>query len=150
MAEAKKARAMGMNHVALEVGDIDAALDFYGRLFEFDLRGRSDRAAFVDLGDQFINFATPRGQQPDGARHLGLVVDDKDLARRTLDAEGVELLPGDGVDFLDPWGNHIQLVDYRNVQYSKTPGVLRGMGLDGLEKWPNALEQLQKKNMADG
>ncbi len=148
MTEQKKARAIGMNHVALEVDDIDAALEFYGSIFEFSLRGRSDTAAFVDLGDQFINFAVGRDQIPDTKRHLGLVVDNVATARAVVEAKKIPLLPGRGCDFLDPWGNRIQLVEYADIQFTKAPEVLRGMGLEGLAKTEDALGQLSKKGMA--
>lgn len=148
MAEGKKARAVGLNHVALEVGDIEEALAFYGRLFDFELRSKSDSAAFIDLGDQFINFSKGRRQGADDARHLGLVVDDKDAARRTLEEMGVEILPGPFLDFLDPWGNRIEIIGYENIQFTKAPHVLRGMGLSDLKKSQKALEELAKKGMA--
>jgi predicted enzyme related to lactoylglutathione lyase len=106
------ARLIGINHVALEVDDIDAALDFYGQVFQFELRGRGPRAAFIDMGDQFLALAATGGGVPDGARHFGLVVDDIGEARARLEETGVEILPGRGLDFLDPWGNHIQVVEY--------------------------------------
>jgi lactoylglutathione lyase len=118
MPEARKARAVGFNHVALEVGDIDEALAFYGRLFEFKLRGKSKTSAFIDLGDQFIALQKGRRQPPDDGRHFGLVVDDKDTARRALAAAGVEPLPGPFLDFLDPWGNRIEIVGYDNIQFT--------------------------------
>ena len=132
MADARKARAVGLNHVALEVGDIDEALAFYGRLFEFSLRGKNENAAFIDLGDQFIALQKGRRQSADEGRHFGLVVDDKEAFRRALAATGVEVLPGRFLDFLDPWGNRIEIVGYENVQFSKAPHVLRGMGLSHL------------------
>ena len=139
------ARLVGINHVALEVGDIDEALAFYGRLFGFELRGRhGDHMAFVDAGDQFLAFSAPRSQPPDDGRHFGIVVDDKDAVRRALADNGVEVLPGRGLDFLDPWGNRIEIVQYDQIQFSKTPGVLRGMGLE-LGKTPEALEELREK-----
>jgi lactoylglutathione lyase len=129
MAHAKKARAIGFNHVALEVGDIDEALAFYGRLFDFELRSRSKTSAFIDLGDQFLALQKGRTQPADDGRHFGLVVDDKEAVRRTLAEAGVETLPGQFLDFLDPWGNRIEIVSYDNVQFTKAPNVLRGMGL---------------------
>ena len=139
---------MGVNHVALEVGDVDEALAFYGAVFDLTLRGRAGRMAFVDMGDQFIALSEGRTQAPDDHRHLGLVVDDKEAVRRALEEAGVELLPGRGLDFRDPWGNRIQVVDYRDVQFSKTEDVLRGMGLDSLEKSERALEELRQKGLA--
>ncbi len=148
MAIEKKARALGFNHVALEVGDIGEALNFYGAFLDFELQSRSDTAAFIYLGDQFINFSKGRRQGPDDARHLGLVVDDKEAVRARLDEMGVEILPGPFLDFLDPWGNRIEIVGYRNIQFTKAPHVLRGMGLAHLEKSDKALEELARKGMA--
>lgn len=141
-------RLVGVNHVALEVGNVDEALAFYGSIFELTLRGRAGRMAFVDMGDQFIALGEGRTQPPDGQRHLGLVVDDKDATRRALEEAGVEILPGRGVDFRDPWGNRIQVVDYRDVQFTKTDGVLRGMGVEGLEKSERAQAELREKGLA--
>jgi len=148
MPEANKARAVGFIHVALEVGDIDAALEFYGRLVEFQVTSKSETAAFIYLGDQFINFAKGRRQAPGDARHLGLVVDDKEAVKRTLDEMGVEILPGPFLDFLDPWGNRIEIVGYENIQFTKAPHVLRGMGLEHLTKSQKAIDELAKKGMA--
>jgi catechol 2,3-dioxygenase-like lactoylglutathione lyase family enzyme len=142
-----RARLVGVNHIALEVGDIDAALEFYGRIFEFELRGRVRRMAFIDMGDQFIALSEGRTQSPDQARHFGLVVDDRERVRAALEDAGIEILPGRGLDFLDPWGNQVQVVEYADVQFTKTPEVLRGMGLDGLEKSPEALEELREKGL---
>jgi len=148
MPNAKKARAIGFNHVALEVGDIDEALAFYGRLFDFELRGRSKTSAFIDLGDQFLALQKGRTQAPDGGRHFGLVVDDKDAVRQALAAAGVEPLPGQFLDFLDPWGNRVEIVSYENIQFTKAPNVLRGMGLADLAKNKKAMEELAGKGMA--
>ena len=148
MTEETKARAIGMNHVALEVDDIDKALEFYGSIFEFSLRGRSETAAFIDLGDQFINFAKGREQPPDTRRHLGLVVDSVATVRKAVESKGIELSRDRGCDFLDPWSNRIQLVEYADIQFTKAPEVLRGMGLEGLGKTEDALAQLAKKGMA--
>jgi catechol 2,3-dioxygenase-like lactoylglutathione lyase family enzyme len=148
MDQVKKARAIGFNHVALEVGDIDEALAFYGRLFEFELRGRSNTSAFIDLGDQFLALQKGRTQAADDDRHFGLVVDDKDAVRRALAAAGVDPLPGHFLDFLDPWGNRVEIVSYENVQFTKAPNVLRGMGLSQLPKNQKAIEELSAKGMA--
>lgn len=148
MTAGKKARAVGFNHVALEVGDIDEALDFYGQLFEFKLRSRSETAAFIDLGDQFINFAQGRAQAPDDRRHVGLVVDDKEAVRSRLEELKIDVLPGRFLDFLDPWGNRIEIVGYDNIQFTKAPYVLRGMGLGDLKKNDKALKELAEKGMA--
>jgi lactoylglutathione lyase len=143
-----KARAVGLNHVALEVGDIDEALAFYGRLFEITLRGKSETSAFVDLGDQFIAFQKGRVQGPDDGRHFGLVVTDKEAVRAALSEADIAPLPGPFLDFLDPWGNRIEIVEYRNVQFTKAPNVLSGMGLRELPKNDSALKELSAKGMA--
>ena len=144
----KKARALGFNHVALEVGDIEEALAFYGALFDFTLRGKGESMAFIDLGDQFLALSKGRRQAPDDDRHFGLVVDDKDAVRQRLQELGIETLEGPFLDFLDPWGNRIEIVGYTNIQFTKAPNVLRGMGLDGLEKSEKAIEELTAKGMA--
>jgi lactoylglutathione lyase len=141
-------RLIGLNHVALEVGDLDEALAFYGRLFSFELRGRSRGMAFLDLGDQFIALSEGRGQPRDDGRHFGLVVDDKAAARQALEEAGVELLPGRFLDFLDPWGNRVEIVDYREIQFSKADAVARGMGIDGLEKTEQARRELEEKGLS--
>jgi len=141
-------RAIGINHVALEVGDVDEALAFYGRIFDLELRGREPGMAFVDLGDQFIALSEGRAQGPDGARHFGLVVDDREAVRAALAEAGVEPLPGRRLDFRDPWGNRVQVVDYRDIQFAKAPGVLRGMGLASLAKSERALAELRGKGLA--
>jgi lactoylglutathione lyase len=148
MAETKKAHAVRVNHVALEVGDIEEALAFYGRLFEFTLGGKSKDAAFIDLGDQFIALQKGRKQPGDDGRHFGLVVDDKEAVRQALAAAGVEVLPGRFLDFLDPWGNRIEIVGYENIQFTKAPHVLKGMGLSDLSKSPQAIKELKEKGMA--
>jgi lactoylglutathione lyase len=148
MAEARKARAVGFNHVALEVGDIDEALVFYHRLFDLELRGKSATSAFIDLGDQFLALQKGRTQPADDGRHFGLVVDDKDAVRKALSDAGIKPLPGPFLDFLDPWGNRIERVSYENVQFTKAPNVLRGMGLTHLSKKEAALQELTEKGMA--
>ncbi len=145
---ASRATLIGFNHVALEVGDIEEALEFYGRLFDLKLRGRGPGMAFIDAGDQFIALSEGRSQEPDGHRHIGLVVDDRRTLRRTLRELDVEILPGRGLDFLDPWGNRWQVVEYSEIQFTKAPHILRGMGLDHLKKTEDALEQLRKKGLA--
>ena len=136
-----------MNHVALEVGDVDEALAFYEQVFEFTLRGRGAGMAFVDMGDQFIALSSGRSQPPDEDRHFGLVVDDKEATRRGLEAAGAEILPGRGLDFRDPWGNHVQVVQYDEVQFTKAEHVLRGMGLE-LGKTEKALAELRAKGLS--
>jgi lactoylglutathione lyase len=140
-------RLVGINHIALEVGNLDEALDFYGQIFEIELRGRVPGMAFIDMGDQFIALSEGRTQPPDEARHFGLVVDDKEAVRAALQEVGVEILPGRGLDFRDPWGNHIQVVEYGDIQFTKTPEVLRGMGLEELEKSSEALRELREKGL---
>jgi lactoylglutathione lyase len=140
-------RLVGINHVALEVGSVDEALEFYGRIFDVELRGRAGRMAFIDMGDQFIALAEGRTQPPDRARHFGLVVDDKEATRQALIDAGVEIQPGRGLDFLDPWGNNIQVVDYSDIQFTKAPEVLRGMGLNDLNKSDQALAELREKGL---
>jgi predicted enzyme related to lactoylglutathione lyase len=135
-----------MNHVALEVDDLEAALAFYGRVFELTLRGRARRMAFVDMGDQFIALSEGRTQEPDRERHLGLVVDDRERAIRAAVEAGARRLGGH--DVLDPWGNRLQLVEYADVQYTKAPEILRGMGLEALGKSERALAELRAKGLA--
>jgi catechol 2,3-dioxygenase-like lactoylglutathione lyase family enzyme len=148
MSEARKARAIGFNHVALEVGDIEEALAFYGRLFDFKLRGKDSESAFIDLGDQFLALQKGRRQAPDDGRHFGLVVDDKDTVRKSLAEAGITPLPGPFLDFLDPWGNRIEIIGYDNIQFTKAPNVLRGMGLAHLSKNESAIKELREKGMA--
>ena len=143
-----RARLVGINHVALEVGDVDEALEFYSRFFEFDLRGRSPGMAFIDMGDQFIALMQGRTREPDGARHFGLVVDDKEQTRSALVDAGVEVTRGRSLDFHDPWGNSVQVVQYDEVQFTKADRVLRGMGLE-LGKSEEALAELRGKGLAD-
>jgi catechol 2,3-dioxygenase-like lactoylglutathione lyase family enzyme len=147
IAVAERARVIGINHVALEVGNVEEALAFYGRIFDFKLRGRAGRMAFIDMGDQFIALAEGRTQESDRHRHFGLVVDDPDRALTAAREAGADVR---GHDFLDPWGNHVQVVAYRDIQFTKAGHVLRGMGLDGLEKSEQALEELQAKGLAPG
>ena len=138
---------VGINHVAIEVGGIDEALEFFGRIFELGLRGRSGQMAFVDMGDQFLALSAGRMQSADRHRHIGLVVDDRPAALAAAREAGAQMV-GDN-DFLDPWGNHFQVVDYRDVQFTKTDRILRGMGLEHLEKSERALEELRGKGLAD-
>ena len=144
------ARLVGINHVALEVGDIEEALAWYGRFFELELRGRAGGSmAFVDMGDQFLALARGRSQPPDAARHFGLVVDDKDAVRAALVDAGVAVTRPPNLSFRDPWGNHVQVVGYRDIQFTKTPEVLRGMGFDKVEKTDKALAELREKGLGD-
>ncbi len=142
-----RARLVGINHVALEVGDLEEALSFYGRIFEIELRGREPGMAFIDIGDQFIALSEGRSQPLDHARHFGLVVDDREAARAALQEAGAEISGGRGLNFRDPWGNLVQVVEYADVQFTKAPGVLRGMGLEDREKTPEALRELSDKGL---
>jgi catechol-2,3-dioxygenase len=142
-----RVRAIGINHVALEVGSIDEALEWWGRFIDFELRGRRARMAWIDLGDQFLALSEPRSQEPDEGRHFGLVVDDKERLRVTLRKAGISVPESGSLRFRDPWGNNIEVVDYRDVQFTKAPEVLRGMGLGGLSKSDAALEELRDKGL---
>ena len=144
----RKAKAVGINHIALEVGDIDEAMAFYSSFIDFEIERQSKTAAFVYFGDQFINFALGRNQGPDERRHFGIAVDDKELARETLEDMGVKFLEGKFLDFLDPWGNRVEITTYTDIQFTKADHVLKGMGLGHLSKTEDALAELRKKNMA--
>ena len=146
MDEKTKPRMVGINHVALEVGNIEEALAFYARIFTFELRGRGQHSAFIDMGDQFIALTEGRSQSPDDDRHFGLVVDDRSSVRELAKAAGAKILEGGFLDFLDPWGNRIQVVEYRDLQFTKTDGVLRFMKLD-LDKSEEAQSELRKKGI---
>ncbi len=148
MKERKQSRVVGFNHVALEVGDVEKALAFYGEFLDFELRSKSDNMAVIDLGDQFLALSKGRRQAPDDERHFGLVVEDKAAVRRTLEEMGVEIVSDRFLDFLDPWGNRIEIVGYENIQFTKAPHVLRGMGLGHLGKSKSALKELADKGMA--
>ena len=143
----RKVRMIGVNHVALEVGNLAEALDFYGQIFQVEFRNRFERIAFLDMGDQFLALAEG-SSVPDAERHFGLVVDDIDLTRARLEDLDVEILPSAGLEFRDPWGNRVQIVEYAGIQFSKTPGVLRGMGLADLTKSTDAERELSDKGMA--
>jgi catechol-2,3-dioxygenase len=143
-----KAHAVGINHIALEVGDIAAALAFYGQFLDFELAEQNDDQAFIYFGDQFINFTSNANRQPDQRRHFGIAVDDKELVRSTLKQMGVALLPGQFLDFLDPWGNRVEIVTYTKIQFTKADHVLRAMGLGHLAKTDEALAELRAKGMA--
>ena len=140
-------KLVGINHIALEVGDLDEALAFWDSIFgPLELRGRTAGMAFIDMGDQFIALSQGRSQPPDQARHFGLVVDDKEAVRSRLLELGVPVT-GRGLDFHDPWGNLIQVVDYKDIQFTKADEVLRAQGLQGLEKSDRALEELREKGI---
>jgi catechol 2,3-dioxygenase-like lactoylglutathione lyase family enzyme len=143
----KKARALGINHVVLEVGDLDQALEFYGALFDFKLRNRTDHNAFIDLGDQFIQLSLRKTQGPDDKRHFGFVVDDREPVRRAMAKLGIKSI-NERLNFRDPWGNRIEVVPYDDIQFTKDSHVLKGMGAAGLKKNVNAIEELKQKGMA--
>lgn len=143
----KKARALGINHVVLEVDDLDKALEFYGALFEFTLRGKSEHNAFIDLGDQFIQLTLGRTQVADTKRHFGFVVDDREAVKRAMDRLGIKSV-NDRMNILDPWGNRIEIVSYDDVQFTKAANILKGMGVPPLDKTSSAIEELKKKGMA--
>ena len=150
MAEDRKPRLVGINHVAIEVADIDAALEWYGKIFEFTLRGRGENNAFIDMGDQFVNL-TRVADRPTGGvekRHIGFVVDDRTTVKARAEAAGATMVPGPFLDFLDPWGNRIEVIEYSNIQFTKAPQVLRGMGL-ALSKNDKAKAELAEKDMAE-
>jgi catechol 2,3-dioxygenase-like lactoylglutathione lyase family enzyme len=136
---------VGINHVALEVGHIEDALGFYGGLLEITGVEREPGMAFVDLGDQFLAFAQSPDHARDRERHFGLVVDDRDRARAALRHAGVPIAGGPRLNFRDPWGNQVQVVQYSDVQFTKAPEILRGMGLARLEKHPSAVAELREK-----
>jgi catechol 2,3-dioxygenase-like lactoylglutathione lyase family enzyme len=142
------ARAIGINHVALEVGDLEAAVELYRGVFGLPLRGEVPGAAFLDMGDQFLALSEPRGGAPDEHRHFGIAVEDREAVREALEAAGMEILPGRGLDFRDPWGNRVQVVEYADVQFTKDRRVLEGMGVGPLEKTDAAREELARKGMA--
>lgn len=147
---AKRATLVGINHVALEVGDIDEALEFYQSVFEFDLRSRGQTAAFLDMGDQFLALmqTDDAGDSTDDHRHFGLVVDERSLVAQRIEELGIENLSSRGVDFHDPWGNFVQVVEYGDIQFTKADHVLDGMGLSELEKTEDAITELTEKGMA--
>jgi catechol 2,3-dioxygenase-like lactoylglutathione lyase family enzyme len=142
-------RAIGINHVALEVDDVAAAVEWYGRFLDFELRGQRPTMAWIDLGDQFLALSSPRTQDDDAGRHFGLVVDDKEAMRAALAQAGVDVAPSGGLRFTDPWGNQVEIVDYRDVQFSKTPAVLAKLAPEGLEKSASAREELARKGLAE-
>lgn len=150
MNESSKPRLVGINHVAIEVGDIDEALEWYGRLFMFTLRGKGEHNAFIDLGDQFINLTVSNGPAGQGVerRHIGLVVDDRSRMVELAKATGARMVDGPFLDFLDPWGNRLEIVEYSNIQFTKASHVLRGMGL-ALGKNENARRELAEKGMGE-
>ncbi len=145
----ERARLIGVNHVAVEVGDVEEALALYGRLFDFSLRGRGRRMAFVDMGDQFLAIAEPRVQPADDERHFGLVVDDVAAARAAVAAEGLAVVADTrrSFDFLDPWGNRFQVVGYGDVQFERTDGVKRKLGIEALAKTSDALRQIAERGL---
>ncbi len=144
-----RCRLVGINHVALTVDNIEEALSFYRKLFDFKLRGRTDKAAFIDMGDQFLAISEGPPQPPDKHRHFGLVVDDREQLRKQLEAMQIEILPTPGLDFIDPWGNRIQVVIYNEIQFTKTQSILQGMGFENLDKSDQALAELRAKDLIE-
>jgi lactoylglutathione lyase len=149
MSDSKKPKLVGINHVAIEVGDIDEALAWYAQIFDFNLRNRHERSAFIDMGDQFINMTRVPDYRQDGVerRHIGFVVDDRTTVKARAEAAGAKMVEGPFLDFLDPWGNRIEVVEYSNIQFTKAPNVQRGMGLN-LAKNDNAKKELAEKGMS--
>ncbi|HKG36406.1 MAG TPA: VOC family protein [Solirubrobacterales bacterium] len=150
-ADAPPARLVGINHVALEVGDLEEALGLYHRLFSFELRGRVPGMAFLDIGDQFLALSDGRSGPPDADRHFGLVVDDREAVRSAVEREGLHVTrsePGGALDFRDPWGNLIQVVDYRQIQFERTAGVKRALGIENLEKTERARREIEEKGLS--
>ena len=148
MSDSKKPRLVGINHVAIEVGDIDEALAWYAQIFDFTLRNRHERSAFIDMGDQFINMTRVPDYRQEGVerRHIGFVVDDRSRIIELAKAAGARMVEGPFLDFLDPWGNRLEIVEYSNIQFTKAPNVQRGMGLK-LDKNANATKELAEKGM---
>ncbi len=148
MSDSKKPKLVGINHVAIEVGNIDEALAWYGQIFDFNLRNRHERSAFIDMGDQFINMTRVPDYRQEGVerRHIGFVVDDRSTVKARAEAAGAKMVEGPFLDFLDPWGNRIEVVEYSNIQFTKAPNVQRGMGIK-LAKNDNAKKELAEKGM---
>jgi catechol 2,3-dioxygenase-like lactoylglutathione lyase family enzyme len=148
MSDNKKPKLVGINHVAIEVGNIDEALAWYGQIFDFNLRNRHERSAFIDMGDQFINMTRVPDYRQEGVerRHIGFVVDDRSTVKARAEAAGAKMVEGPFLDFLDPWGNRIEVVEYSNIQFTKAPNVQRGMGIK-LDKNDNAKKELAEKGM---
>jgi len=148
MPDTKKPKLVGINHVAIEVADIDEALAWYARIFDFTLRGKGERNAFIDMGDQFINMTRVADAKNDGVerRHIGLVVDDRSTIIELARAAGAKMVDGPFLDFLDPWGNRLEIIEYSNIQFTKAPNVMRGMGL-ALDKNDKAKKELADKGM---
>jgi catechol 2,3-dioxygenase-like lactoylglutathione lyase family enzyme len=147
-----KPKLVGLNHIALEVADVEDALRFYESIFSFELRGSHQndegimKMAFLDMGDQFLALTSGRTQSTDEGRHFGLVVNNRsDVTTLAIDA-GAIVPEGRPFNFLDPWGNHIEVVEYRDVQFVKSDAVLNSMGLH-LEKSKAATEELRKKGI---
>ena len=149
MSDSKKPKLVGINHVAIEVGNIDEALAWYGQIFDFNLRNRHERSAFIDMGDQFINMTRVPDYRQDGVerRHIGFVVDDRSTVKARAEAAGATMVEGRFLDFLDPWGNRLEIIEYSNIQFTKAPNVQRGMGLK-LTKNDNAKKELAEKGMS--
>jgi catechol 2,3-dioxygenase-like lactoylglutathione lyase family enzyme len=147
MPNGARARMVGINHVALDVGDLDAAVRFYAELFEFTADRSEAGMAFLEMGDQFLALSERDEPAPDESRHFGLVVDDKQRVRDALARAGIAVAPGRRLNFRDPWGNQVQVVDYRDIRFTKSPAVLASMGLGGLDKHPAAREELLRDGL---
>ena len=149
MSDTKKPKLVGINHVAIEVGDIDEALAWYGQIFDFTLRGKGERNAFIDMGDQFINLTRVPDYRQEGVerRHIGFVVDDRSRIIELATTAGAKMVEGRFLDFLDPWGNRLEIIEYSNIQFTKASNVQRGMGLK-LTKNANAKKELAEKGMS--
>ena len=146
----RRAKLIGVNHVALEVGDLDEALALYGRLFDFELRGRAPAMAFIDMGDQFLAISEGRTQDRDGGRHFGLVVDDRKAVTEAARREGLEVIGTHrGHDFVDPWGNRFQPVSYPEVQFERTAGVKRKLGIERLQKTEAARAEIREAGLGE-
>jgi catechol 2,3-dioxygenase-like lactoylglutathione lyase family enzyme len=144
---APSSRLVGINHVALEVGNLEEALAFYRRLFDFELRGRTRTMAFIDMGDQFLALMEGRRQPPDEMRHFGLVVDDRSGLRERAAAAGARFAEGPGLEILDPWGNHLEIVEYARVQFTKPKPVLDALDVPA-DKTTEARAELRAKGIA--
>jgi catechol 2,3-dioxygenase-like lactoylglutathione lyase family enzyme len=146
--QGQRVRALGVNHVALEVDSVDAAIEWWARFLVFELRGRRGGMAWIDLGDQFIALSEPRTQPADASRHFGLVVDDKEGLRAAMEAAGdVDLPAGRTFRFVDPWGNQFEVVGYQDVQFTKTPSVLRALRAEHLEKTDAAKAEIREHGL---
>ena len=136
---------MGLNHVALDVGGIDEALDFWRALFpDLRLRSRSRGMAFIDLGDQFIALFEHAVEPRIEHRHFGLVVDDVAAVIAAARERGASIRRN---SVGDPWGNRFDVVAYSDVQFMKAEPVLRAQEATHLTKTDSALAELREKGI---